>query len=82
MEPSDYDEVPLRNILYFFRVRDYWRNKADGGHKIDQKMVAVQGYISIQVSSYISLFYIIRTIYKLCEFSGSHGDDYEVCRAV
>jgi hypothetical protein len=30
MEPSYYDEIPLCKILYFVRVRDYWRNKADG----------------------------------------------------
>jgi hypothetical protein len=24
------DEIPLCKILYFVRVRDYWRNKADG----------------------------------------------------
>jgi hypothetical protein len=27
MEPSDYDEIPLCNILNLLEARDYWRNK-------------------------------------------------------
>jgi hypothetical protein len=30
MEPSDYDEIPLCNILNLLEVRDYWRNKVGG----------------------------------------------------
>jgi hypothetical protein len=33
MEPSDYDEIPLRKTLHFARGAAYWRNKADGDAK-------------------------------------------------
>jgi hypothetical protein len=41
MEPSDYDEIPSRKILYFVRgMGDYWWSKADRD-AIHKKMVTV-----------------------------------------
>jgi hypothetical protein len=30
MEPRDYDDIPLRKILHFVEVQDYWQNKVHG----------------------------------------------------
>jgi hypothetical protein len=43
MEPNDYDEIPLRKILYFVTGVGLLAEKISWGRTIDQKMVAMQG---------------------------------------
>jgi hypothetical protein len=43
MEPSAYDEIPLRKIMYFVRGTGLLAEYSRWGRTIDQEMVAVQG---------------------------------------